>query len=81
MTLPLFALIIVLLIVGVVIGGVAAWLRQGNWRRAARRLERELRRARAASWPRSRASAGGGSETSRDAAEPAARLRLRPPAR
>jgi hypothetical protein len=32
-TLPLFALIIVLLILGVVIGGVAAWLRQGKWRR------------------------------------------------
>ena len=40
-TLPLFALIIVLLIVGVVIGGIAAWLRQGRWRRTARRLERE----------------------------------------
>ena len=37
-TLPLFALIIVLLIVGVVIGGIAAWLRQGKWRRTARRL-------------------------------------------
>ena len=40
-TLPLFALIIVLLILGVVIGGIAAWLRQGKWRRTARRLERE----------------------------------------
>jgi len=41
-TLPLFSLIIVLLILGVVIGGVAAWLRQSKWRRYARRLEREL---------------------------------------
>jgi uncharacterized integral membrane protein len=41
-TLPLFALIIVLLIVGVVIGGGASWLRHGRWRRAARRLEREI---------------------------------------
>ena len=41
-TLPLFALIILLLIVGVLIGGVAAWLRQGKWRGAARRFEREL---------------------------------------
>ncbi len=42
MTLPLFALVIALLILGVMIGGAAAWLRHGRWRRAARRLEREL---------------------------------------
>ncbi len=41
-TLPLFVLIILLLIVGVLIGGVAAWLRQGKWRRNARRLEHEV---------------------------------------
>jgi uncharacterized integral membrane protein len=41
-TLPLFVLIIALLILGVIIGGMAAWLRQSKWRRAARRLEREL---------------------------------------
>ncbi len=41
LTLPLFALIIVLLIVGVLVGGTAAWLGQSKWRRAARRLERE----------------------------------------
>jgi len=42
LTLPLFALVIVLLVVGVLIGGVAAWLRQSRWRRTARRLEREI---------------------------------------
>jgi uncharacterized integral membrane protein len=42
LTLPLFALIILLLIVGVLIGGAAAWLRQSRWRAAARRLEREV---------------------------------------
>jgi len=41
-TLPLFALIIVLLIIGVAIGGFASWLRHGKWRGAARRFEREL---------------------------------------
>ncbi|MGD0025977.1 MAG: LapA family protein [Xanthobacteraceae bacterium] len=41
-TMPLFALIIALLILGVLIGGVAAWLRQSKWRRTARRLEREV---------------------------------------
>jgi hypothetical protein len=38
----LFALVIVLLVVGVLIGGIAAWLRQARWRRTARRLEREI---------------------------------------
>ena len=41
-TLPLFALIIFSLIVGVLIGGLAAWLRQGKWRATARRLERRV---------------------------------------
>jgi len=40
-TLPLFVLIIVLLMLGVLVGGIAAWLGQGKWRRSARRLERE----------------------------------------
>ena len=42
LTLPLFALVIVLLVLGVLIGGIAAWLRQSKWRRTARRLEREI---------------------------------------
>jgi uncharacterized integral membrane protein len=42
LTLPLFALVIVLLVLGILIGGIAAWLRQSKWRRAARRLEREI---------------------------------------
>jgi uncharacterized integral membrane protein len=41
LTLPLFALVIVMLLFGVLIGGIAAWLRQSKWRRTARRLERE----------------------------------------
>ena len=42
-TLPLFAVIFAVLILGVLIGGVAAWLGQRKWRRAARRLDAELR--------------------------------------
>ena len=45
--LPLFALILALIIAGVILGGVAAWLRQGKWRRAARLAEREARTLRA----------------------------------
>jgi uncharacterized integral membrane protein len=42
-TLPLFVIIFVLLILGVIIGGTAAWLRQGAWRRSARRLDAQVR--------------------------------------
>ncbi len=42
-TLPLFVIIFVLLILGVVIGGSAAWLRQSAWRRSARRLDAQVR--------------------------------------
>ena len=37
--LPLYVLILALVIAGVVIGGVAAWLRQGKWRWRARLAE------------------------------------------
>jgi uncharacterized integral membrane protein len=46
-TMPLFMLIIVLVIVGVMLGGVAAWLRQGKWRWRARYFEHEARELRA----------------------------------
>jgi uncharacterized integral membrane protein len=78
-TLPLFALIIVLLIIGVLIGGAASWLRQGKWRSSARRLDRELRHLRdkltafegAAAKPAATAEQG----------SPPQRLRLKPPVR
>ena len=44
---PLYVLVLVLVIVGVVVGGVAAWLRQGKWRRAARLAHGEARELRA----------------------------------
>jgi uncharacterized integral membrane protein len=42
-TLPLFAIVFVLLIIGVIVGGFAAWLRQSHWRRATRKLDAEVR--------------------------------------
>lgn len=42
-TLPLFLLIFVLVIFGVIVGGTAAWLRQSKWRRIARKLDAENR--------------------------------------
>jgi uncharacterized integral membrane protein len=42
-TLPLFAILFAVLILGVLIGGIAAWIRQSKWRRSARRLDGEVR--------------------------------------
>jgi uncharacterized integral membrane protein len=42
-TLPLFVLIFVLVILGVIIGGGAAWMRQSPWRRTARKLDADVR--------------------------------------
>lgn len=42
-TLPLFVVILLVLIIGVLVGGFAAWLRQGKWRSSARRFEGEVR--------------------------------------
>ena len=44
---PLFAIIIAAMIVGVVAGGSATWFRQRRWRRAARQYEADARQARA----------------------------------
>jgi uncharacterized integral membrane protein len=41
--LPLWVIIFAVLILGVLIGGAAAWIRQGKWRRSARRLDGEVR--------------------------------------
>jgi hypothetical protein len=46
---PLYLLMLVLLILGVIVGGVATWLGQRKWRSKARRAERELAAARAES--------------------------------
>ncbi|BAT61716.1 hypothetical protein GJW-30_1_04277 [Variibacter gotjawalensis] len=42
-TVPLFILIILLMVVGVLIGSLATWISQGRWRKAARQSESELR--------------------------------------
>lgn len=43
---PLFILIFVLVGVGVLVGGIAAWLKQHKWRARARRAEADVRRLR-----------------------------------
>jgi len=46
-TSPLFVILLAVLIVGVIIGGAAAWARQSKWRRRARRLAADLKASRA----------------------------------
>jgi uncharacterized integral membrane protein len=45
--LPLFVVILLSMIAGVLAGGAATWIRQGRWRRAARRHEADAAAARA----------------------------------
>jgi len=45
LTMPLFAVIIAVAILGVLAGGIATWFRQRHWRRAARQHEAEARQA------------------------------------
>jgi uncharacterized membrane protein YciS (DUF1049 family) len=54
-TVPLYWLLFGAVAIGVLFGGVAAWLRQSRWRKAARRDRAELERMRRAAEERSAA--------------------------
>ena len=41
-SLPLFVLIFIAVILGMIVGGVVTWIRQSKWRRLSRRLEGEV---------------------------------------
>lgn len=43
---PLFLVVMAALIAGLIVGGVAAWLGQGRWRKTARRRSEEAERLR-----------------------------------
>ena len=45
-TLPLFLVILLSLMIGVLVGGVATWFSQGKWRRYARRADADVRNLR-----------------------------------
>ncbi len=42
-SLPLFGWILGAILIGLIAGGIAAWLRQGKWRRQARALQKKVR--------------------------------------
>lgn len=42
LSLPLFAVVLLSLMLGVLIGGAASWMRQGKWRKEARRRRQEV---------------------------------------
>jgi uncharacterized integral membrane protein len=46
LALPLYVLILALVIAGVIVGGIAAWMRQGRWRWRARLAESKARELR-----------------------------------
>ena len=79
LTLPLFVIVLISLIVGVIVGGLAVRLGHGRWRRMARRFEREAGELRA----RLDALVDKAAEPSivPRQQEPPPRLKLRPPAR
>jgi uncharacterized integral membrane protein len=79
LALPLYVLILALVIAGVIVGGVAAWMGQGKWRGRARAAEaqaRELRTENDKLKRRDGAVPGG----TPPAVDHAPRLRIPPPA-
>jgi uncharacterized integral membrane protein len=78
LTLPLFALIFLVLIIGVSIGGAAMWLQHGRWRGIARRLEAETQnlRGKIAAIENGEGSPAAGLQQR----PPSPRTQLRPPA-
>jgi uncharacterized integral membrane protein len=75
---PLYILILALVIAGVILGGVAAWMRQGQWRSRARRAESQARDLRAENDQLKRRDTP--IPGARPTVEPVSRLSIPPPA-
>jgi uncharacterized integral membrane protein len=78
LTKPLFIVLLAVLVLGVIVGGIASWLRQAKWRRAARRLERDVANLRAEIETLKRSNVPVDIPRT---VEPADRLKLSPPVR
>ena len=72
---PLYAVVIASVALGIVIGGIGSWLAQGGHRRAERRLKREAARLRSET-ERLRARANQGARSSLPALPPAGGARI-----
>ena len=79
LTLPLFVIVMVTLIAGVIVGGLAVRFGHGRWRRMARRLEREVQALRKK--VEAHEGAPSGPTIIPDAGAPPQRLKLKPPVR
>jgi uncharacterized integral membrane protein len=81
-TTHLFLVILAALVLGVIVGGIASWIGQAKWRRAARRLERDLSALRTENDALKRAATPPGIARIADRmAEPPERVKLRAPIR
>lgn len=79
LSVPLYVLIMALVITGVIVGGLAAWLRQGKWRWRARLAESQARDLQAEIADLKRRDATGSSGTPATVGH-APRLSIPPPA-
>jgi hypothetical protein len=80
LALPLYVLILALLIAGVIVGGVAAWMGQGKWRGRARAAEAQARELRAENDKLKRRDGGVPGGARPTAVGHAPQLRIPPPA-
>lgn len=80
LALPLYVLILALVIAGVILGGVAAWMRQGRWRSRARAAESQARELRLENDQLKRRDGSVPGGTRPTAVDHASRLRIPPPA-
>lgn len=79
LALPLYVLILALVIAGVIVGGTAAWMRQGKWRGRARLAESQARELRLENDRLKRRDGSAPPETP-PAVDHTSRLRIPPPA-
>jgi uncharacterized integral membrane protein len=79
LALPLYVLILALVIAGVIVGGIAAWMRQGRWRWRARLAESKARELRSENDQLKRRD-GAVPSSAPPAAGHASRLSIPPPA-
>ena len=80
LALPLYVLILALVIAGVILGGAAAWMRQGRWRGRARLAEGQAHELRLENEQLKRRDGSVRGGTRPTALDHAPRLRIPPPA-